>query len=86
MEKSVDSHSSDISLKLLCIFCAKDHVSIGLDAYNVSTQQQCHICGCNFSIGSASLGVATLESAEYYTGICNAILVEPHFLQYFLNA
>ena len=33
--------------------------------------------GCPFSIGNASLGVATCESTEYHMGVCNTILVEP---------
>ena len=46
------------------------------------SQHQCNICGCHFSIGNASLGVATHESAEYHTGTYNTMLVELQFLEH----
>ena len=40
----------------------------------------------HFSIGNASLGLVTCESAEYYMDDCSTILMEPKLLKCLSNA
>ena len=86
MENSAKYHPSAVIQQLFNPLCSKQHIKNNLDTYNTSLHQQCYAYLCHFSIDSACPGVATHASKEYHTGEYNTELLEPYFLQYFLNS